>query len=136
MHTQRTTLRSIVAGAAATFTLAFALAACGGALPTTVPSIAIPTLPPGGLGSGMAGCVDASTMAIIDQLRAAGADVPTLLEANDDALIAGLNELDSTDPTVTGWRDDLVEALEAGDFDAAADEIARLANDEVTLTAC
>ena len=136
MHDQRTTLRSLAAGAAASLTLAVALVACGGTVPTSVPSISIPTLPPDGMASGMAGCVDAPTMAVIDQLRATGADVPTLLEANDDALIAGLSELDSTDATVTAWRDALVEALEAGDFDAAADEIARLANNEVTLTPC
>jgi hypothetical protein len=136
MHTKGTTLRSVAAGAAATFTLALALAACGGTLPSTgVPSISIPTLPPD-VASGMAACVDAPTLALLEQLKATGADVPTLLEANDDALIAGLNNLESTDSTVTAWRDALVDALEDGDFDAAADEIARLANNEVTITPC
>ena len=129
-------MRSIATGAAATFTLALALAACGGTIPTSIPSLSIPTLPPDGMPSGMAACVDAPTFALIEQLKATGADVPTLLEANDDALIAGLNGLESTDSTVMAWRDALVDALEAGNFDAAADEIARLANNEVTITPC
>jgi hypothetical protein len=137
MHTRPRTTRSIAAGAAATFTLALALAACGGSLPSTgVPSITIPTLPPDGMASGMAGCVDAPTFALIEQLKATGADAPALLEANDDVLIAGLNALESTDSTVMAWRDALVDALEAGNFDAAADEIARLADNEVTITSC
>ena len=126
-------LRSFVASTA----LVVAVAACGGAaLPTSVPSIDIPTLPPDVMASGEAACVDAPTMAIIDQLQAAGADVPSLLAANKDALIAGLSDLDSSDPNTTAWRDSLVGALRSGDFDAAADEIARLSNDEVTLTPC
>ena len=136
MHTQRRTLRSIAAGAAATFTLALALAACGGSLPSAIPSMAIPTLPPNNLASGMAACVDAPTLALIDQLRTTGADVPTLLAANKDALIAGLGALESSDAQTTAWRDALVDALESGDADAAAVEIARLANDDVTITPC
>jgi hypothetical protein len=135
MHTRRTTLRSLAAGAAATFTLAVVLAACGGTIPSSVPSIAVPTLPPN-MASGMAACVDAPTQALLDQLKATGADVPTLLEANKDALIAGLNGLESSDPDTTAWRDALVDALESGDADAAADEIARLANNEVTIAPC
>ena len=135
MHTKRTTPRSLAAGAAGICTLALALAACGGTVPTSIPSISVPTLPPDAM-SALPSCVDATTMAVIDQLRAAGADVPTLLEANDDALIAGLNDLELSDATVTAWRDALVEALEAGDFNAAAVEIARLANNEVTIRPC
>ena len=132
MHTPPRTLRSLAVAAAATLALAFVLVACGGTMPTSVPSVSIPTLS----ADGTAACVDAPTMAVLDQLRATGADAPTLLEANDDVLIAGLGNLKSTDATVTAWRDALVEALEAGDFDAAADEIARLANGEVTIRSC
>jgi len=131
MHTRRP-LRSLVASAA----FALVVGACGGALPSGVPSIDIPTFPPDGMASGTAACVDASTMAIIDQLRATGSDAPALLEANKDQLISGLSGLESSDPNTTAWRDALVDALEAGDFDAAASEIARLANDEVTITPC
>lgn len=126
----------MAAGAAATFTLALALAACGGSLPSAIPSMALPTLPPNNIASGIAACVDAPTLTLIDQLRATGADVPTLLASNKDALIAGLGALESSDPETTAWRDALVDALESGDVDAAADEIARLANDEVTITPC
>jgi len=135
MKTERPTLRSLAAGAAAPIALALAIAACGGSTPTSIPSINVPTLPPDAM-SALPSCVDAPTMAVIAQLQATGADVPALLEANDDALIAGLGELESSDATVTAWRDALVDALEAGEFDAAADEIARLANGEVTLDAC
>ena len=128
MHTTRKPLLSLLGASV------LAIAACGGTVPTSIPSLNIPTLPP--VASGMSACVDAPTMAVIDQIRAAGADVPTLLEANDEALIAGLSDLESTDATVTAWRDALVEALEAGDFDAAAEEIAKLANDEVTIATC
>lgn len=124
MHTTRNPLLSFVGASV------LALAACGG----TVPTSNVPTIPP--VASGAAACVDAPTMAVIDQIQAAGADAPTLLEANDDALIAGLNALESTDATVTAWRDALVDALEAGDFDAAADEIAKLADGEVDIASC
>jgi hypothetical protein len=128
MHTRRPSIRAFVAAAA----FAMAVAACGGStLPSAVPSIAIPTLPPGS-----SACLDAPTMAILDQLRATGADVPALLAANKDALIGGLNDLESTDPNVTAWRDALVGALQSGDMDAAAAEIAKLANDEVTIAPC
>jgi len=126
-------LRSLAASAA----LVVAVAACGSAaLPTTIPSIDIPTFPPDDIASGTAACVDAPTMAVLDELRAAGADVPSLLAANKDALITGLGDLESSDPNTTAWRDSLVGALRSGDFDAAADEIARLSNDEVTITPC
>jgi hypothetical protein len=133
MHTRRPSLRSIVAAA----TFAVAIAACGGStLPSSLPSVDIPTFPADDMASGTAACVDAPTMEILDRLRSTGADAPALLQANKDALIAGLNDLESSDASTTAWRDTLVEALEAGDFDAAADEIARLANDEVTITPC
>lgn len=133
MHNRRPTRRSL-AGVAA---LMLALAACGGgSLPSSVPSELIPTFPPDDMASGTAACIDAPTMAVIDQLRSAGTDLPELLAENSDALIAGLRELESNDPNTTAWRDALVDALEAGDMDAAATEIARLANDEVTITPC
>lgn len=139
MHTNRESLRMLAgrAAAAPALALALALAACGGgSLPTSVPSVSIPTLPPDVMPSGTSACIDASTMAVIDQLKASGADLPTLLAANKDALIAGLGELESSDPTMTAWRDALVDALESGDMDAAAGEIAKLADDEVAITAC
>jgi hypothetical protein len=132
MHTRRATLRTFAAAAA----LAFALAACGGTLPTGVPSIDIPTFPPDDMASGTAACIDAPTMEIIDELRATGADMPAILAENKDDLIAGLSDLESSDPNTTAWRDSLVDALESDDMNAAAVQIARLANDEVTITPC
>ena len=140
MHTRsrsipyrRATLRSFVGAAA----LALALAACGGgALPSSIPTDLIPTFPPDDMASGTAACIDQPTMAVINQLRSAGTNLPELLAENTDILVSGLRELESNDPNTTAWRDALVDALEGGDMDAAADEIARLANDEVTITPC
>lgn len=115
---------------------ALALGACGGAVIATVPpSLPIPTLP-ADVASGAPDCVDAPTMAIIDQVGAAGADVPALLSANKDALITGLENLDSTDPAVATWRDEFVGALESGNMDLAALQVAKLTNGEVTLPPC
>ena len=129
MHTRRTTLLSFVGATV------LALAACSGS-PSSIPSLSIPTLPPNVMPSGTSACVDAPTMVVIDQLRATGADLPALLAANKDALIAGLGDLESTDADTIAWRDALVEALESDDMAAAAAEIAKLADDEVSITRC
>jgi hypothetical protein len=125
-----------LAGAA----LAFSFAACGpAATASAIPdlsSMAIPTMPPDDLASGTAACIDAPTMAIIDQLRAPGADVPALLAANKAALVSGLSDLESSDPAVTEWRDALLSALASNDMTAAAAQVAALAADKVTLTPC
>jgi hypothetical protein len=124
--------------------LAFSFAACGpgataSAIPTDLPdlsSMEIPTFPPDDLASGTAACIDAPTMAIIDQLRAPGADVPALLTANKDALVTGLADLESSDPAVVAWRDALVTALNDDDMTAAAAQVAALAAEQVNLTPC
>jgi hypothetical protein len=121
--------------------LAFSFAACGpgataSSLPEDLSSMAIPTFPPDDLASGTAACIDAPTMAIIDQLRAPGADVPALLAANKDALLSGLADLESSDPAVEAWRDALLTALTDDDMTAAAAQVAVLAADQVSLTPC
>ncbi|HET9850975.1 MAG TPA: hypothetical protein VFP56_00550 [Candidatus Limnocylindrales bacterium] len=124
--------------------LAFTFAACGpgaaSAIPTGLPgdlsSMEIPTFPPDDMASGTAACIDAPTMAIIDQLRAPGADVPALLAANKDALLTGLANLESSDPAVESWRDALLTALTDDDMTAAAAQVAVLAADQVSLTPC
>jgi hypothetical protein len=135
-----TKARRVLLGLAATG-LAFSLAACGGTsiasnLPGDLESMEIPTFPPDDLASGTAACIDAPTMAIIDQLRAPGADVPALLAANEDALVAGLDDLESADPAVNEWRDALLTALTSDDMTAAAAQIALLAANQVALTPC
>lgn len=127
--------RSILLGLAVAAALGLGACQAGNAVPT-LPSITIPTMPLDDLASGTDACIDAPTMVIIDQLRATGADVPALLAANKDALIAGLSRLQSSDPGTTSWRDALVGALQAGRFDVAAAEVAKLANNEVTITPC
>ena len=99
-----------------------------------VPSNLLPTTNPSG--SAMAACVDAATMAVIDQLKAPGADVPSILTANKDALIAGLNSLQPADAATTTWRDALVKALQDGDAAAAKTQVDALASGGITLTAC
>ena len=129
----------------AAIVLAFSFAACGpgaraSAIPSDLPqdlsSMEIPTFPPDDLASGTAACIDAPTMAIIDQLRAPGADVPALLAANKDALVSGLADLESSDPAVVAWRDALVTALNDDDMPAAAAQVAALAAEQVNLTPC
>jgi hypothetical protein len=116
--------------------VAFGLGACSGTTASnlpTLPSVEVPTLPPGGAGSA---CVDQQTMAILDQLKATGADVPSLLAANKDKLIAGLNQLQPTDSAVVTWRDALVAAIRSDNADAVATQVALLANGQVTLPPC
>ncbi len=133
-------LRRALLGLAASG-LALSLAACAGgttasSVPDDLSSVAIPTFPPDDMASGTGACIDAPTMAIIDQLRAEGADVPALLAANKDALVTGLGDLESADPAVTAWRDALLSALTSGDMTAAAAQVALVASNEVALTPC
>ncbi len=133
-------LRRALLGLAASG-LALSLAACAGGttasnIPNDLSSVEIPTFPPDDMASGTGACIDAPTMAIIDQLRAEGADVPALLAANKDALATGLGDLESADPAVTAWRDALLSALTSGDMTAAAAQVALVASNEVALTPC
>ncbi len=114
---------------------ALSLGACNASVVATVPPSVAATVPPV-IESALPACVDAPTLAIIDQLGAAGADVPALLSANKDVLIAGLGNLQSTDPAATAWRDELVAALNSGNMDLAALQVAKLTNDDVNVTAC
>lgn len=122
--------------------LAFGLGACSGgtalssgAVPTVPSSIVVgvPTMP---TESDLPGCIDAPTMAIVDQLRASGADVPALLTTNKDALIEGLGGLESDDPTTNSWRDALVTALSSDDTANALLLINRLRAGEIPIASC
>ena len=101
----------------------------------TQPAV-IPTFPPDDLASGSAACIDEPTMVIIDELRATGADVPPILAANRDALLSGLGDLESADPATMTWKNALMAALESGDADAAAAQVAVLAAGDITITPC
>jgi ABC-type phosphate/phosphonate transport system substrate-binding protein len=122
------------AGAAMIATLALVLGACSGAGASNVPTVpaGVPTLPPG---SGSA-CLDAATLAILDQLKATGADVPAILAANKDKLVAGLNAFQPTDPAVVTWRDALVTAIGSNDAVAVATQVAVLSSGQVTIPPC
>jgi hypothetical protein len=92
-----------------------------------------PTLPPSGLASA---CLDADTMTVLDQLKATGADVPTILAANKDKLVASLTAMQPADPAVTTWRDALVSAIQSGDANAVAAQVAMLSSGQVTIPPC
>ena len=115
--------------------LALGLGACSGVSASSIPTLpgTLPTVPP----SGAAGaCLDAPTLAIINQLKASGADVPGILAANKDALVTGLGKVQSSDPAVLAWRTALVAAIQAGKADDVAAQVALLANGQVTIPPC
>jgi hypothetical protein len=115
------------------------IGACSGvstsALPT-LPSVAIPTLPAVSGGSPLAACVDSATFAVIQQLKAPGADIPGILTTNKDVLISGLQKFQPADAATTTWRDALVAALQSGDMSAAATQVALLTSSQVSLRTC
>jgi hypothetical protein len=108
-----------------------------------LPSIALPSVsvPSVGAslslsGSGLTGCVDPATFAILSQLEAQGANVPALIGQNQPALISGLQAFQPPDTATTTWRDQLVTALQTNDMSAATAKIQMLASGEVSLTSC
>ena len=133
--TPRSTTRRLGRGPAAFVAMALALGACSGAGASNVPTIpaGVPTIPPSGLAGA---CLDAGTLAVLDQLKATGADVPTILAANKDKLVSGLTAMQPSDPAVVVWRDALVTAVNAGDADAVAAQVALLSNGQVTIPPC
>jgi len=120
---------------------AAAVAACGGASTSAIPSIAIPsnlpsvavTVEPGG--SGGTACVDAATLAVIDQLKAPGADVQALLTSNKDVLIKGVQSMQVNDPTTTTWKNDFVAAVQAGDSAKVGTLLGQIDTD-IKITTC
>jgi hypothetical protein len=135
MHESTRSTRTRAGAAIVLLASALALAACSTAGASSVPTIPgnVPTLPPGGAGSA---CLDATTMAVLDQLKATGADTPTILAANKDALIAGLNQFQPTDSAVVTWRDTLVAAIRSDDAQKVATQIAMVSNGQVTIPPC
>ena len=115
--------------------IALGVSACAGAGASSVPTLpaGAPTLPPSGLASA---CLDSDTMAVLDQLKATGADAPTILAANKDKLTSGLQGMQPTDPTVVTWRDALVAAINSNDASAIAAQVAMLSSGQVTLATC
>jgi hypothetical protein len=122
-------------GATLVAALAFAVGACAGAGASSVPTlpVGVPTVPPSGIASA---CLDAATMAIFEQFKATGADAPALLAANKDKLIASLSAMQPTDPAVVTWRDTTVAAINSGDAQTVAAQIALSSNGQVAIPAC
>ena len=96
---------------------ALGLGACapGASGVPSVPSVSLPTTDPNA--TPITGCLDAATMAVIDQLTADGADIPALLAANSDALVLGLNTLQPADAATTTWRDEYSFTTLAAHYD-------------------
>ncbi|HYL39839.1 MAG TPA: hypothetical protein VET90_00875 [Candidatus Binatus sp.] len=121
---------------------AFALGACnpagqGQASPTPAPTQA-PVLeaPTSSIISTTGACLDPATAGILSQLQAQGANVPTILANNKDALIKGLQGFQPQDAATATWRDQLVAALQAGDMTKAATEVQMLASAQVAVASC
>ncbi|HEY2916478.1 MAG TPA: hypothetical protein VGI98_04605 [Candidatus Limnocylindrales bacterium] len=104
----------------------------------TLPSVAIPSIGASlsVTGSGVTGCIDPATAALLSQAQAQGADIPTLLQQNKDALIQGLEAFQPGDPATTLWRDNLVFAIKAGDFTTATQQIQLMASGQVAISSC
>jgi hypothetical protein len=134
-ESQRSRTAPLGRAAALLASLAFAVGACTGAGATSVPTlpVGVPTVPPSGIASA---CLDAATMAIFDKFKATGADAPALLAANKDALIASLSAMQPTDPAMVTWRDTLVAAINSGDAQTVAAQIALASNGQVAIPAC
>ena len=81
-------------------------------------------------------CIDPATAAILNKLVAQGANVPSLLANNKDALISGLQSFQPPDQATGTWRDQLVAALQANDLTKAAAQIQMLASGQVTVSSC
>jgi hypothetical protein len=140
-----------VASAVALFAAAAAFAACNpGAsnapslllpsieIPSSLPSIAIPSIGASlsVSASGVTGCVDAATAGILSQLAAPGADVPTLLAQNKDALAQGLAQFKPSDQATQIWVSNLEFALKAGDMTTAAQQVQALTSGQVAISSC
>lgn len=103
-------------------------------LPSQAPSVfgALPSSAP----SGSSACVDATTMGIITQVQAQGADATSIVSQNKDAIVAGLQAFQPSDQTTATWRDQVVAALQSGDFAGAAEQIKSIGSSGVTLHTC
>jgi hypothetical protein len=110
--------------------------AVASAIPSAITNATLPPLPLPTGGSPLAACVDSATYAVIQQLKAPGADVTAILTANKTVLLTGLRQLHPADAATTTWRDALVAALNAGDMTAAGTQIALLTSSQVSLTSC
>ena len=110
--------------------------AAASAIPSVITNATLPPLPLPTGGSPLAACVDSATYAVIQQLKAPGADVAAILTANKAVLLTGLQQLHPVDAATTTWRDALLAALNAGDMTAAGTQIALLTSSQVSLTSC
>jgi hypothetical protein len=103
-----------------------------------LPSIAIPSVGASlsVSGSGLSGCVDPATFALLNQLQSPGLDVASFVDQNKPALIAGLAAFQPPDAATGTWRDQLVAALQANDTATATAELQMLASGEVSISSC
>jgi hypothetical protein len=108
-----------------------------------VPSIALPSIafPSIGAslsvsGSGLSGCIDPATFALLNQLQSPGMDVAAFIDQNKPALITGLQAFQPPDSATATWRDQLVTALQANDTATATAKLQMLASGQVAISSC
>jgi hypothetical protein len=105
-----------------------------------IPSVALPSGLGGSLsvtGSGVSGCIDPATAALLSQVQSmGGSDIQTFLSQNKDAIATGLGTFQPSDPNLVIWRDNLIFALRAGDLTSAAAQIQMLTSGQVSIPSC
>jgi hypothetical protein len=106
------------------------------AIPTALPSFAIPSVSVSIGTGGVTGCVDPALFAILSQTMQSGADVQSILNTNKPALISGLSTFQPTDSAAIDWKAKLVNALNSGQMNDAADQIERLTSGQVNISSC
>lgn len=113
-----------------------AIGACGGTAgsPASTVSASDATTGPTAGASGAAACIDAEAAAIIEALRAPGADVQAIITEQGATLVAGLQRF-SPPPDAMAWRDELVAGIESGDVPAVLSKVEEI-GDEVVLAFC
>jgi hypothetical protein len=138
LRASRAPRRALIGG----LVLASAILGACGAGASSLPSIAIPsdlgsmTLPTIDASGALSGCLDATTVGILNQLESQAPDVGGALTANKDALVSGLQAFQPADTATTTWRDQLVTALQSGDLATATTKIQMLVSGEVSIPTC
>jgi hypothetical protein len=112
------------------------LAACSGVSTSPAATVSAATASTGPIASasGAAACIDAEAAAVIEALRAPGADVQAIITEQGDTLVAGLQRF-TPPPDATAWRDELVTSIESGDAAAVLSKV-QVIGSEVVLQFC
>lgn len=124
-----------------------ALAGCAAPAATTITSVptaaatsSLPSIAASSfaIDSGLTGtaCLDASTYAVIQQLKVPGADIQGILTTSKDQLLIGLAAMQPRDDVSASWRDFMTSSLSSGNMADAIGYVAYLTSGEVIITKC